>query len=91
MRTGSGGDCSEEKALTSRIVSKALGTRLQQGIFADGGRNYSRRIAGVSLPLDGIHASWRVVVSKARLSPRLEQLRSNADIAELGKIRGSPC
>jgi hypothetical protein len=45
----------------------------------------------VSLPLDGIRASWRVVVSKAKLSPRLEQLRSNADIAELGKIRGSPC
>src|SRR5437879_5900813 len=55
-------------------------------------RNYSSEIAGVSLPRAGIRVSWRVLMSKARLStPPGTASILNADTAEHGKIRASPC
>ena len=55
-------------------------------------RNYSSEIAGVSLPRAGIRVSWRVLMSKARLcTPPGTASILNADTAEHGKIRASPC
>src|SRR5438876_7921592 len=72
-------DCRRRKgtALMSPSASRARHTRFAIGPIRkwQAMRNYSSEIAGVSLPLDGIRVSWRVLVSKARHSPRSEQLR----------------
>src|SRR5438093_9045555 len=81
-------------ALMSPSASRARRTRFAIGPIRkwQAMRNYSSEIAGVSLPRAGIRVSWRVLMSKARLStPPGTASILNADTAEHGKIRASPC